>query len=83
MIIRIDWPLANDHPDGLASSKTSSGGTGLLQMIIRHPRQLSQLCQDPDLISQTFLEQFVLIPNVVLIQCEDHLERKTDAFQSL
>ena len=33
MIIRIDWPLANDHPDGPASCKWSSRSTGLLQML--------------------------------------------------
>ena len=30
-------------------------------MIISHPRYPSQLCQDPDSISWTFLEQFVLV----------------------
>ena len=34
MIIRMDWPLANDHPDGPASCKWSSELAGLLQMII-------------------------------------------------
>ena len=33
-------------------------GTGLLQMIIRHPNDLSQ---DLDSISRTFLEQFALV----------------------
>ena len=32
-----------------------------LQMIICHPRHHSQLCQDPDSISQTFLEQLDLV----------------------
>ena len=61
MIIQRDRPFANDHPEDLASCKWSSGGTSLLQMIIRHPRHLCYLCQDPDSISQTFLEQFVLV----------------------
>ena len=30
-------------------------------MIIRHPRHLSHLSQDPDSISRTFLEQFALV----------------------
>ena len=33
MIIWMERPLANDHPDGLASCKWSSGWNGLLQMI--------------------------------------------------
>ena len=35
MVIRIDWPLANDHPDGPASCKWSSELAGLLQIIIQ------------------------------------------------
>ena len=35
MIIRKIWPLANDHPEGLAICKWSSGGSGPLQMIIQ------------------------------------------------
>ena len=41
MIIRIDRPLENDHPDGPASCKWSSGRTGLKQMIIRMDRPWS------------------------------------------
>ena len=41
MIIWIDRPLANYHPDGRASCKLSSGWTGLLQMIIRMDRPLA------------------------------------------
>ena len=37
MTIRRGRSLATDHLEGLASCKWSSGGTGLLQMIIRHP----------------------------------------------
>ena len=33
---------------------------GPLQMIIRHPCHPSHLCQDPDSIWRTFVEQFVL-----------------------
>ena len=57
---RRDRPITNDHPEGPTYCKWSSKGTGLLQMIIRHPRQPTYLCQDTDSISQTFLEQFVL-----------------------
>ena len=38
MIVRMDRPLANDHQDGPASCKWSSGWTDLLQMIIRMDR---------------------------------------------
>ena len=38
MIIRMAWPLANDHPDGLAFCKWSFWWTGLLQMIIEMDR---------------------------------------------
>ena len=58
IIIQRIRPLANDHPEDKASCKWSSAGTGLLQMIIHHP---SHLCQDPDSISRTFLEQLVLV----------------------
>ena len=61
MIIQRIRPLANDHLEDLASCKWSSGGTGLLQMIIRHPCHPNHLSQDPDSISRTFLEQFVLV----------------------
>ena len=37
-----------------------------MQMIIRHPRHPSHLCQDPNSISRTFLEQLVLIS---FLQC--------------
>ena len=60
-IIQRIRPFANDHPEDLGSCKWSSGGTGRLQMITRHPRHPNHLSQDPDLISQTFLEQFVLV----------------------
>ena len=36
-----DWPLANGHPEGLASWKWWSGGTGLLQMVIWRGRTLA------------------------------------------
>ena len=52
-----DMPLANDNPEDPASCKWSSGGTGLLQIIIRHPNHFSQ---DLDSILRTFLEQFAL-----------------------
>ena len=55
------WPLPNDHPEDLASCKWSSGGTGLLQMIIRHPRHTNHLSQDLNSISRTFLEQFAFV----------------------
>ena len=71
MIIQRGQTLANNHPKGPASCKWSSGGTGpckwstggtsLLQMIIRHPSHPSDLCQDPDSISGTFLERFVSV----------------------
>ena len=61
MIIQRDRLFANDHPGDLASCKWSSGGDNLLQKFIRHPRHLCYLCQDPDSISQTFLEQFLLV----------------------
>ena len=35
MTIQMGLPLANDHPDGLAFCKWSSGCAGFLQMIIR------------------------------------------------
>ena len=34
-------PLANDHPEGPASFKWSSGGAGLLQMMIRRDQPLA------------------------------------------
>ena len=55
MIIRINWPLANDRPEGPASCKWSSRGTDLLQMLICHRHHPSHPCQDPDSISRTFL----------------------------
>ena len=61
MISQMILPLANDHSEDLASCKWSSGGMGPLQMIIRHPCHPSHLCQDQDLISGTFLKQFVLV----------------------
>ena len=61
-------PLANDHPEEPASRKWSSGGTGLLQKIIRHPCYASHLCPDSDSISRTFLEQFVLV--FIILLCE-------------
>ena len=61
MIIQRDWALANDHPEGAASCGSSSRVARLLQMIIRHPRHPSHLCQDPNSISRTFLEQLVLV----------------------
>ena len=36
-----DQPLANCHPEGPASYKWWSGGTGLLQMVIRRDRPLA------------------------------------------
>ena len=41
MIVWIDRPLANDHPEDLASCKWSSGGSGLLQMIIQQIQPLA------------------------------------------
>ena len=41
MIILMDRPLANDHPDGPASCKLSSGETSLLQMVIRMDEPLA------------------------------------------
>ena len=69
MSIRRIWALANDHLEDAPSCKWSSvrsgysykwssGGTVRLQMITHHP---NHFFQDPDLISQTFLEQFVLV----------------------
>ena len=55
MIIRKIRPLANDHLGGPAIFKWSSGGSGFLKMIIRH------LYRVPDLISWTFLKQFLLV----------------------
>ena len=37
-------------------------------MIILHPRHSNHLCQDPDSISQTFLEQFVLVNKVRAVE---------------
>ena len=67
MIIRRDRPFANDLPKDLASCKWSSGGTGILQMIIRHPCHVNP---DPESISRTFLEQFVLVSCFLLRQKE-------------
>ena len=61
IIIQRGWPPAKDHTEGPASCKWSSGGTGLLKIIFYQPRHSSHLCQDPDSISRTFLEQFVLV----------------------
>ena len=36
-------------------------------MIIRHPSHPSHLCQDPDSISRTFLEQVVLVSIVIIV----------------
>ena len=65
MIIWKFLPLANDHPEEPAFCKWSSGGIGLLQMIIRHAHHPRYVSQDPDSISWTILEQFVLV-NVFL-----------------
>ena len=49
---------------GLGSDKNTirdGGNTGLLQMIFCHTRHPSHLCQDPDSLSRTFLEQGVLV----------------------
>ena len=35
-----------------------------MQMIVRHPSHPSHLCKDPDSISRTLLEQFVLVGNM-------------------
>ena len=40
MTIQMDWPLANNHPDGPASCKCLSGWTGLLQIIIQRDQHL-------------------------------------------
>ena len=64
MIIQRDWPLANNQPEGPASYKWSSWGTGLLQIIFRNPRHPIHLCQYPDSISRTQLEQFVLVSSI-------------------
>ena len=61
MIIWRDRPLASDFPEDPASCIWSSGGTGLSQMIIRHPHHPIHLSQDLDSISRTFLEQFALV----------------------
>ena len=68
MIIWRDKPVAKDHPGDPASCKWSSGGTGLLQMIIRHPSHHNHLSQDLDSISRTFLEQFALVTSAILYQ---------------
>ena len=68
MIIQRVRPPANDHLEDLASCKWSSGGTGLLQMIISHPRHPNHLSQDLDSISRTFLEQFALVTSAILYQ---------------
>ena len=48
MIIRMDWPIANNHLDQLASCIWSSGSTDLLQMIIRiHRRLANDLLDQP------------------------------------
>ena len=67
MISQRIWPLAYDHPEDMGSCKWSFGGTGLLQMITRHPCHPNPLTQDPDSISRTFLEQFDLVERVVSI----------------
>ena len=56
----------NNNYNNIKKCKRSSRGTNLLQMIICHPRHPSHLCQDPDLISQTFLKQFVLVSDFEL-----------------
>ena len=66
MIIWRGQPLANDHLEGLAYCKISSGWTGFSQIIIYHPRHPSHLCQDPDSILRTLFEQFVLVAYVPL-----------------
>ena len=70
MIFQRTRPLATDYPEDPASCKWSSGGTGLLQMIIRHPCHHCHLCQDPDSISRTFLEQFVLFQLSLCLVCK-------------
>ena len=47
MIIWRIWPLANDPPDDPASCKWSSGGSGLLEMIIRRDQPLANDHQSP------------------------------------
>ena len=50
MIIQRIWPLANDFLEGPAVANDHPS-----------PRLPSHLCQDPDSILWTFLEQFVLV----------------------
>ena len=50
MIIQRDWHLANNHSQEPASCNDH----------LSPPRYPSHLCEDPDSILQTFLEQFVL-----------------------
>ena len=61
MIIRRIRLLVNDHPKDLASCKWSPGYLGSCN---DHPEGLASykchLCQDPDSILRTFLEQLVL-----------------------
>ena len=78
MIIWMSRPLANDHPESPTFCKWSSGGAGLLQIITWHPCHPSQLCQDPDSISRTFLEQFVLV-STMWMQSKRGLQVHLDA----
>ena len=64
MIIRRIQPLANDHPEDLASCE-SSGGTGILHHL-SHPCHPNQLSQDVDSISRTFLEHLPLVGILII-----------------
>ena len=69
MIIWRIQSLANNHPEDPASYKWSSGGTGLLQMIMLNPCHPNQLSQDLDSILRTYLEQFALVDNPLVDPC--------------
>ena len=75
MIIWRNWPFAYYHLEDLAFYKWSSGGSGLLQIIIWHPHHPNHLSQDLNSISRTFLEQFALV-SIISFNCRLDLSIK-------
>ena len=54
-----------------------------MQMIICHPCHPSHLCQDPDAISRTFLEQFVLVfLHASAWKYHNHCDRQNSGFRA-
>ena len=77
MIILMDRPLANDHPDGLASCKWSSRWTGLLKMIILINRPLANDHPDGPASCKWSYWSTGLLQMIIMIElslANDHLD---------